>query len=211
VDRTFPFVVPWRIRDPFFVLLGAYLAFIAFFVVWGIVLGIQAAKTLYSSSPWLDLFLLMQSFLMLWFTCVFLLKPWAVKFDQFVVPGQGASDARAAVKLFFGCILASLTIVVGIFIILVVVGRLMGHDSARMIQTYQQGMQKESHSLMGTDIGFFRFIPLALVGPPIEELLYRGCLYGALRKRFVPWQANGISSMVPPISPGYLFCAPTVV
>ena len=207
-------------------MLCSYLAFIGLFVFWAGVLGVQAAlqgavtssaeweeafKTLYSSSPWLDLFLLLQSFLMLWFTRSFLLRPWSVKFGHFVVPGQGVSDARAAVKLFFGCILASVTIVVGILILLVVVGRLMGHDSAQMVQTYQQGMQKESRSLMGTDIGFFRFIPLVLIGPPIEELLYRGCLYGALRKRFLPWQANGISSLAFAFSHGYFFGFPNVL
>ncbi len=148
---------------------------------------------------------------MLWFARAFLLRPWSVKFKQFVVPGQGALDARSAMRLFFVCILASVAIVTGILLLLAVVGRWMGIDSARMIQTYQQGMQKESRSLMGSDIGFFRFIPLVLIGPPIEELLYRGCLYGALRKRFLPWQANGISSMIFAFSHGYFFGFPNVL
>lgn len=220
------FVVPWRIRDPFFVLLCSTLAFIALFVFWAGLLGVQAKlqgivssaaewkeafKDLSSSSPWLDLFLLLQSFLMLWFARAFLLRPWSVGFKQFVVPGQGALDARAAMRLFFVCILASVAIVAGILILLTGVGRLLGHDPAQMVQTYQQGMRRESRSLMGTDFGFFRIVPLVFIGPPIEELLYRGCLYGALRKRFAPWQANVISSSVFALSHGYFFGFPNVL
>ena len=217
-------LVPWRIRDSFFVLLWSTLASIGIFVLWGMILGFEVGlqgvtsaeleesfKTFYSSSPWLDIFLVLQSLLVLRFVWTLLLKPWSVQFKDFIVPGQAASDARAAIKMFFGCLVASLSIMIGILAFIVAINLVMGRDPTRWIQAYHQGIQRESRSLIGANVGIIRIVPLIFLGPPIEELLYRGCLYGALRKRFLPWQANGLSSCVFALSHGYLFGFPNVL
>jgi len=225
IVRPRTFDVPWRIRDPFLAIFWTYLTCTALMIAWGITLAIslrvhgvvpsksdlsELFRSLFTRSPGLDFLLIIQSLLTVGFIFVCILRPWSVPVTHFFIKDQASSDARFAMKLFFACLLASVAIAAAMVGLIKGVSLILGRDPAVFLERYEQGMEQEARLVLSPQMSWLRLVPIVLLGPPIEELLFRGCLYAALRKRFAAWQSNLMSSTVFALSHNYLYGFPNV-
>ncbi len=216
------FHVPWRIRDPLLVLVWTYagIFFLAVMVIVGLRLTIGPSfmedpiwsTRLFTESPAVELWALIQGLLVLLFLSRRVFKRWNVSADTWFRPSRFRSDVREAIRLYFMALILSAFVVFGISSLVHLVAGLLGHaDPSLAMQKYLDGLDEESSVLLGSRIGWLRVVVLSILIPPIEELLFRGCLYPALRKRFKPWSANLLSSAVFAISHHYAFGLPNIL
>ena len=155
--------------------------------------------------------MVLQSLVMLLLISILIFRQSSVGLRTFVVPGHGARDTKAAIRFFFTFFMASMALGILIIGLIALVSRLMGHDPSGFIRVYEQGIEQESSSLLSRRTGWIGILPIILLGPPVEEILFRGCLYGALRKKFLPWQANLMSSTLFALGHTYFFGFPNVL
>lgn len=225
-----PFDVPWRIRDALLVILWTFLALIGCLLLLGfgigVWLGAQRIDTgpefwqrVFLTPPAVELLILLQLLLTGLFLSARLFRPHRVRLNTLFLPGRAKEDARLAAALFLKCFAILLAVVVGIVSLLLVVGLLMRRDMGGAVSAYTEGMSREGKQalVIGMPVGvsplwsWLRVGLVTLVVPPVEELLFRGGLYAALRKRFVPWQANLMSSVVFALTHSYVFAFPNVL
>ena len=69
-----------------------------------------------------------------------------------------------------------------------------GHPAAETLSNYFTASEREVRLKLRPDAGWFYIMAVLFLAPPLEEILFRGCLYGALRKRHGAWPANLIAS-----------------
>ena len=222
-----PFSVPWRIRDVLISILYSTLAFIAgvllIIIVIGTGIAIQQHRPLAShqvqellhrlleSSPSFELLLLLQGLWMVFFMSVCLLRPHAFSWRAFFPTGSGPKDARVAMQLLLGSVVVSLGLVVVIIGVIVGVSIMMQRDPAGLVSGYLNGLEGEAQVLLTPEVGWSRLLLAIGLIPPIEEFLYRGCLYSALRKRCGVWSSIMISSLVFALSHHYVLGLPNIL
>ena len=222
-----PFTVPWRIRDALLAVVFSYLAFLGVALVLcaviGVGLGVQGIDLsestvveelidrLFSDSPWFELLFLVQALLMVYFIMTGILRRWSVTPHAFVVKGQAAWEARYAVGLFIKCVLVSAAVILGIMGLIAGASLLMHQEPTVPLEGYLSGLERESQVILSPQIGWLRIALATVVGPPIEELLYRGSPYAALRKRLSAWKANLISSGAFALGHHYVFGLPNIL
>ena len=228
-DPTFN--VPWRVRDAVMAVVGANLAMAALLMFLGIFFGavfvaqgvsvdyLRFFEELFRRPPGFELLLLIQVLLMALFMSRCMFRPHRFDPRTLFVPGQAAQDVRQAIRFFLQCFAVTAAVVVGIILAVAVWGLFLQRDPAGAIQTYATGVQQEGQRVftIGREgsaapvFDWLRVAIVALLAPPIEELLFRGGLYGALRKRFRPWPANLLTSGLFALSHGYVFALPNVL
>lgn len=215
--------VPWQIRDVIAALVYVFLALLACMCATVAFIGFgfgmqhlgspprQWLSSLFTTSPWLEYWVLIQSLLIILFLSRFVLHPYSVHPRQFFLSAAPAtsshsaqsakahldSDLRFAGRLFL--ISVGLTILLlgaTLLIIWVNSARHSGQEPVAAISTYLEHRQREGAMLLNQQLSWFRAMLLVGVAPPVEELAFRGCLYAALRKRASVWVANLLSSLL---------------
>jgi membrane protease YdiL (CAAX protease family) len=165
-------------------------------------LGLYKGMT--SSESWGNALFLLQELVMLLFVLGLLVRPYGLRVRDFILPGRFAYDARTAVKLMCFALLIILGVVLAITAVIYLMSGWLGSNPAQAVDTYLNGLEQEARLILTPEIGWLRIILVVLVAPPIEEFLFRGCLYSALRQRLKPWSANLMSSSIFALSHSYL-------
>ncbi len=209
-----PFYVQWRIRDPLYAVLFAVLALVPagllFYVLaqFCIALGYQHANGIavtteqlrvavqqFQDSPFaFDFLLCLQQVLMvsMLYLCVF--KRFGCSVKPFFTVSSTAKDVQRSIKLFAAAVFINTCVVMSVGYLVMFFAELNAKDSVQAVAHYREGLDAEAQIVLSSGMGWLRIILVVLVGPVVEELLYRGCLYGALRKKYSPFWANAISS-----------------
>ena len=216
------FHVPWRIRDPLLVLLWTYGAVFALAI--GIMLGARFmlspeerragewVQRIFMQSPSVEIWAIVQGFLTLFFLWVRVFRRWNVNPETWFKASRLRADVREGIRLFFMAMVLSVFVVFSITALVQGLSGLLGFgDPMQAVKHYHEGLERESRVLLEADMSWFRIFVVAILMPPIEELLFRGTLYPALRKRFRPWSANLISSAVFALSHHYSFGLPNIL
>jgi len=141
----------------------------------------------------------------------FLFRPYQVALGRFFPTGTTAEDVWGAVKLFFVAVGVSLLLLLIVMALIAAYSWVTQQDAVPLFEAYTQGVQEENQVILPRGLGWHRILPAITLFPFMEELLFRGFLYGALRKRYKPWRANLISSAVFAISHHYVFGLPNVL
>ena len=214
--------VPWRIRDVFFALLGYFLSLQVSLFLLGAFIGIGFSlrhlglpplalfKTLFSPPGALDYWLTLNMLLSWLWISALILKPHHLRLrDFFSVPKpsgepQLSSHVRTqwATDLHHGsrAFLVSLSLVIGllgiVLAIIWVASLQRGEVPAPAVDSFLKAKQRESASVLNQQLGWLRMILLVFIAPLVEELVYRGCLFATLRKRFGFWRSTLISAVV---------------
>ncbi len=214
--------VPWRIRDVFFALLGYFLSLLVGLFILGAFIGIGFSiehlgspplaifKTLFSPLGALDYWLIIQMLLTWLWISALILKPYHLRLKEFFsIPkpaGEPQPFSRARTQwandLHHGsrAFLVSLSLVVGllgvVLAIIWVASLQRGELPASAVDDFLKLKQRESASVLNQQLGWLRMILLVFLAPIMEELVYRGCLFAVLRKRFGFWRSSLISAVV---------------
>ena len=226
-DSRPPLAVAWRIRDAVFAILLTHLVSIAIAVASVIALGILVAMEAGPAvtaervmnrlheimlGPFWSMGMLLVTYgTMAGFTWLFLLRRGRMRLGALFAPGQEALDARIALRLLFVCVFATTAFVACMMAVLAVLGAFFTEHPGQMVDAYLGGLEEEGKILEPLAQQWSSIVMMVLIGPPVEEVLYRGGLYGALRQRFRPWVANVISSGVFAFSHPYVFGRPHVL
>jgi membrane protease YdiL (CAAX protease family) len=217
------FDVPWRVRDALLVILLTYLLLAGLFLGAGLVLagGALLLGVPLPEGGWVahvlraaalsDEMLLVQSAVMAACAWACVLRRWSVPPGAFLAPGQAAFDVRYALRMLLWCALISAGLVIGIAGVLAGVAVLTRQDPALAVRMYEEGLAQENELILPATMSWLRLVDVIVIGPPVEELVYRGCLYAALRKRSGPWLANLASSAVFALGHHYVFGLPNVL
>lgn len=214
--------VPWRIRDVFLALLGYFLSLQVSLFVLGAFIGIGFSlqhlgsppltlfKTLFSPPGTLDYWLTISVLLSWLWISTLILRPHRLRLKDFFsvpIPAETSKShsyrrAQLATDFHHGsrAFLVSLGLVVGLLgIVLVfiwVASLQRGELPAPAIDDFLKVKRRESASVLNQQLGWLRTILLVFVAPMMEELVYRGCLFAALRKRLGFWRSTLISAVV---------------
>ncbi|MBI3319680.1 MAG: CPBP family intramembrane metalloprotease [Candidatus Omnitrophica bacterium] len=228
------FNVPWRVRDALKAILFPCL------ILWGLIaaiavgFGLAAAighgdldeavfRRWFADSPAGDLWYLVQGLLMVLWLYRGILRPCGVRLRSFFAPSRpvGASaqtggaaltsDVRRASRLFLVAMSLSVA-VLGISIAAVLLASRWTHQEPNAaLSRYFEGRIRESERLLQPEMTWLRALIVVVIGPLIEEVMFRGCLYAALRKRHRPWAANLMSSGLFALLHCYYFHLPSVL
>jgi membrane protease YdiL (CAAX protease family) len=219
-------IAPWRVRDPLYILLWTYLGLfvLALAVYLTTELGAVVQGNPTSSADeawrvqlswWFDGLLAVQYLLMALFMSAWLFRRHAVRLARLFPPARKTDDLRYAIGLLLRCAAVSAVLVAMIVCGLMLAERLMHQPAGVFVEGYAGSLQSESemvlHGAGSATPSWFRVLLLTLIGPAVEELLFRAGLYGALRKRLNPWPANVASSVVFALSHPYVLGLPNVL
>ena len=202
--------VPWGLRHVALVILCSivliFLIQIFFIFAVGVYGGFQgiSSETLVQfieqqsgASPWREIFLSIQILVELFFLKLFVLDRFPLPDNFFFPARQWKWDLRCALR-FFGWALVGM-IVLGMVLLLVVsiVALLAGENPGLAREAWSHGAKEESERFLTPINSSWLMILLAVtVVPAIEEILFRGLLYGAFKKHCAVWIANLASSLV---------------
>jgi membrane protease YdiL (CAAX protease family) len=214
--------VPWRIRYPLIVLAWTYgIIFVLAFALYAAIrlaagrhapYDPELMNRLLVESPAVEMWALVQGLLILILLIRQVFRRWHVSPDTWFKPQRFRADAREAIRLYFMALVLSAFVVFTMAALIQALMGWFGHaDPAAVVQHYLDGLAEESDLLLSGQMSWLRVVVLVLLVPPIEELLFRGCLYPALRKRLSPWPANLTSSAIFAISHHYSFGLPNIL
>lgn len=214
--------VPWRIRDIFFALLGYFLSLQVSFLLLGAFIGfgfgigrnglppLAIFKTLFSPHGTLDYWLIISLLLTWLWISALILKPYRLELRDFFsfpkpndeqqplsrVRTQWAKDIHHGSRAF----LVSLSLAIGllgvVLAIIWVTSLQRGELPSPAIDSFIKLKHRESASVLNQQLGWLRMIVLVVMAPMMEELVYRGCLFAVLRKRFGFWRSTLLSAVV---------------
>ena len=218
--------VPWRVRDALKIILGSYACMMLWIAMLGFLLGllhpasrispsdiVQLVRSFMTSSG-LDLWILLSlATTWLWLSRT-ILQPLGLRtaafFPASVRPagaetsGGGTAALHADVgyggKLFFWSLGAVVGLIAAIVAGISVVAIQSGQAPDQAAAAFLMRKQHETSILLNPQLGWLRACLMVFGGPFIEELVYRGCLYAALRKRFGTWSSMFMSAAVFAIS-----------
>ena len=232
------FDVPWCVRDVLKVMGFSYLTSFGLAITMAFVLGLcvrfarvgspdpQWLMSLFTAPSWRDSWYLIHGLLTLLFLSVLLLRPHAVSLRSFFARGVAvsgdpeqvvttsgfATEMRQASRFFVLALLLTL-VVIGLSVVALslVAHPVLHQDPGALVATYLDGRVRESRRLLASDMSGLRMAIVVFLAPPLEELVFRGCLYAALRNRLVAWQANLLSSLLFAALHLYVFNFPNVL
>lgn len=213
--------VPWRIRDCFKVLGLSFLFEVGLVVFLALAASFYAGmaglgrpdphwiSSLFTESPSSEYVYLIEGTFTLWLFWVLVLKPHGVSVFSFFRKSAGAespagtddapqweSAVRYGSRLFFISVLLVSVVLAAVILFLWVMSRSVIHqDPATVISGYLSARREESEIILQPQMSYFRALVIAFIAPPLEELVFRGGLYAALRMRLGEWQANLASSL----------------
>ncbi len=173
---------------------------------WGGGYGIRIMTGLvFESEVWLDMNMALQLLLFLAMAHLYVFRLHTVRWSTFVPAGTTARDVRAALRHTLACVGVLFVVVCLVLLAIFIFAMLSGRDWQTMQEGFLEGRQRE-HEALPVPVGnWFRVGLMVLLAPVAEELLFRGGLYAALRRRRPAWQANLLSSAVFAVMHGYLF------
>jgi len=184
----------------FGILLGFYLRYLRFLGLIG-----EIPRTFFVNTVWGDLLMLSYLCLLVFLGYFLILKKIKGSKIKFFID---FSKIKKDLKYAFGVYILSFlgAILLGIFIILsiTVIATLIHKDPQKAIEAYSQGMDVERAQVIA-HLGVIKILMLIFMAPVVEEIFFRGCLYGALRKKHGVFFSIMISSIFFALMHGYLF------
>lgn len=209
-----PFYVRWRIRDPLYAIFWAnvlliplgilyyFLAQYGFFLGFSDISGsappvdvLRQAMHIFRDDPkTFDAILGMQQ-LLLWLVLMLMIfRRYQAPVRPFFSGGSVPKDIQNGIKLFGAAIFLNACVVLSVGFVFMFIAGLRADDPVNAVSQYRSGLTKEAEMLLTPDISWTRILWVVLMAPWVEELLFRGCLYGALRQRFSAFWSNAFSS-----------------
>lgn len=224
------FDVPWRAREVIAILAASLLANTLQWFVIGVAFAVNAVlqskpppdAQRFLVSPFTEYIYLTQAGFTIALLWAWIYGPRRVSWQQFLpkppprevapygmVSESFVEDVQQAGGWLLGLI-GLVALVVGLIIagLWVVSGPMLQQDPTAAVTTYLQGQQQDSALWLQSKASWLRILVLVVVAPVVEEVVFRGTLYAALRKRRGLWPALLISSVVFAISHGALFNFP---
>lgn len=216
-----PFIlpVPWGILHVGAVIAASFVAIFTIQIilviamaVFGQLQGVTSSdltpflEQKFGSSPWHEILLTLQILVELFFIKKIVLDRFPLPDNLFFPAGQWKWDLRCALR-FFGWVFVGI-VAVGMMLVLLIgiVALLAGQNPEFAREAWRQGAEEESQKFLTPISGSWLSILLAVtIVPVIEEILFRGLLYGALKKHCSIWVSNLASSFVFAMVHGYFY------
>lgn len=208
--------IPWRIKDVFLGFIWIHLVVFGLLILSGIVLTILQQMGLVGE---IDKETLTRPFFVTTLLAVYyLIFALVTKFyllDRakgrisrlFIIKENMKSDVLYGLKIFIFSLLFIILSTFLVIFILVMVGIFTGATErvASGIETYFKGAATETQKASVLGLSWVGIILMLVAAPMVEEVFYRGCLYGSLRNRFSMLPSMALSSLVFALIHGYAF------
>ncbi len=204
---------PWGTKQVLLAFLITLLAFLGFSLAIGITLKFlhhlglidKIGRTFFITTVWGDLLMLFY-FALLGVVSYFLILKRIIgsKIAFFIDSSKIKKDMGYALAVYFLSFLGAFLL--GIFVLLGIIftAILFHQDPLRWLNAYSQGLNIEQAQITA-HLGAVKIILLVFIAPIFEEMFFRGCLYGAIRKNHSFIFSLLVTSVFFALAHGYFF------